>query len=169
MAEDNTPAQEPPKKKGKLKLILILTLLVVLAVGLSVVGTLWFMGAEIPGLSSDEPSTEEVEDVFVPSGYTVLEKALVTTVQAEGRQRYAQVYLALEAKDPNALAAANLHMPLLRSQLIGVLANTDFIELQTPAGRQALADNLLVAANDVLKQEGEPPLSRVLFRNFVVQ
>jgi flagellar FliL protein len=169
MAENNAPEQAPPKKKGKLKLILILTVLVILAIGLSVAGTLWFMGAEIPGLSSQETSTEEVEDVFVPSGYTVLDKALVTTVQAEGRQRYAQVYLALEAKDPNALASANLHMPLLRSQLIGVLASSDFIALQTPAGRQALADRLLVAANDVLEQEGEPPLLRVLFRNFVVQ
>lgn len=169
MAEDSAPEQAAPKTKGKLKLILILTVLVVLAVGLSVVGTLWFMGAEIPGLNSEETPTEDVEDVFVPSGYTVLEKALVTTVQAEGKQRYAQVHLALEAKDPDALAAANLHMPLLRSRLIGVLASKDFIELQTPAGRQALADSLLVAANDVLEQEGEPPLSRVLFRNFVVQ
>ena len=45
MAENNAPAQAPPKK-GKLKLILILTLLVVLAIGLSVVGTLWFTGAD---------------------------------------------------------------------------------------------------------------------------
>jgi len=168
MAEDNAPAQAPPKK-GKLKLILILTLLVVLAIGLSVVGTLWLAGADIPGLSSRDAPTGEVEDVFVPSGYKVLEKALVTTVQAEGRQRYIQVYLALEAKDQNALDAAKLHMPLLRSQLIGVLAGSDFTELQTPEGRKALAEKMLVAVNGVLEQEGEPPLLRVLFRNFVVQ
>jgi flagellar FliL protein len=167
MAENNAPAA--PKKKGKLKLILILTLLVVLAIGLSVVGTLWFMGADIPGLSDGGAETEQVEEAFVPSGYTTLEKALVTTVKAEGRQRYAQVYLALEAKDPDALAAARLHMPLLRSQLIGVLADSDFTTLQTPEGRRALADQMLVAANSVLEQEGEPPLLRVLFRNFVVQ
>lgn len=168
MAEDNATAEAPPKK-GKLKLILTLTLLVMLAIGLSVVGTLWFIGADIPGFSSEEASPEEVEDVFVPSGYTVIEKALVTTVQAEGRQRYAQVYLALEAKDQNALAAAQLHMPLLRSQLIGVLAGKDFMELQTPEGRKKLAEDMLVAANSVLEQEGEPPLQKVLFRNFVVQ
>ncbi|MDI9245907.1 flagellar basal body-associated FliL family protein [Marinobacter sp. CHS3-4] len=169
MAEDNATAEAPPKKKGKLKLILILTFLVMLAIGLSVVGTLWFIGADIPGFSSEESSPEEVEDVFVPSGYTVIEKALVTTVQAEGRQRYAQIYLALEAKDQNALAAAQLHMPLLRSQLIGVLAGKDFMELQTPEGRKKLAEDMLVAANSVLEQEGEPPLQKVLFRNFVVQ
>lgn len=169
MAENNAPAEAAPKK-GKLKLIVILTLLVVLAIGLSVVGTLWFIGADIPGLGGgDETTTEEVEEAFVPSGYTVLEKALVTTVQAEGRQRYAQVYVALEATDQNALDAARLHMPLVRSQLLGVLAGMDFMELQTPAGRQSMADQMLVAANGVLEQEGEPPLQRVLFRNFVVQ
>jgi flagellar FliL protein len=169
MAENNAPAAAPPKK-GKLKLILILTLLVVLAIGLSVVGTLWFIGADMPGMGGGgEGETEVVEEAFVPSGYTLLEKALVTTVQAEGRQRYAQVYLALEAKDQNAPAGARLHMPLLRSQLIGVLAGSDYVELQTPAGRQGLADQMLLAANSVLEREGEPPLEGVLFRNFVVQ
>lgn len=170
MAEDNAPAEEAPKKKGKLKLILVLTVLIILAIGLSVVGTLWFIGADVPGLSGgDEAAEETVEEVFVPSSYRLLEKAVVTTVQAEGRQRYAQVYLALEAKDENALNAASLHMPLLRSQLIGVLAASDFLAIQTPEGRQKLADDMLVAANAVLEQEGEPPLQRVLFRNFVVQ
>ncbi|MEO9588540.1 MAG: flagellar basal body-associated FliL family protein, partial [Marinobacter sp.] len=109
------------------------------------------------------------DEVFVPSTYTVLEKALVTTVQAEGRQRYAQVYLAFESQDPAALAAADRHMPLLRSQLIGVLGGRDFNELQTPEGRKSLANDMLTTVNSALEQEGEPPLLAVLFRNFVVQ
>ena len=165
MAENNAPP-EAPAKKGKLKLILMLTVVIVLAVGLSVVGTMWFLGGGIPGMADaeQEDSSEQVE-VFVPSTYTVLEKALVTTVQAEGRQRYAQVYLAFEA----ALAAANQHMPLLRSKLIGVLGGRDFNELQTPEGRKALADDMLATVNSALEQEGESPLLAVLFRNFVVQ
>ena len=170
MAENNAPAEAAPKKKGKLKLILILTLLVVLAIGLSVVGTLWFIGGDIPGLSGDEEAaTEETEDVFVPSGYSVLQKALVTTIKTEGRQRYAQVYVALESPDQNALTAASLHMPLIRSQLLGVLGNSDFKELQTPEGREKLAEQMLVTVNEVLEREDEPPIGRVLFRNFVVQ
>jgi len=169
MAENNAPAGAPAKK-GKLKLILLLIVVVVLAIGLSVVGTLWFLGGGIPGMNGgeEEESTEQV-DVFVPSTYTVLEKALVTTVQAEGRQRYAQAYLAFEARDPAALASANRHMPLLRSRLIAVLGGADFNELQTPEGRKALADDMLAAVNSALEQEGEPPLQAVLFRNFVVQ
>ncbi len=169
MAEDNAP-QAAPAKKGKLKLIVLLVLVVILAVGLSVVGTMWFLGGGIPGITGNgTDETEEQADVFVPSTYTVLDKALVTTVQAEGRQRYAQAYLAFEADNPEALAAASRHMPLLRSQLNGVLGGRNFEELQTPEGRQALADDMLEAVNGALEQEGEPPLLRVLFRNFVVQ
>lgn len=170
MAE-NSAAEEAPAKKGKLKLIIMLVLVIVLAIVLSVVGTLWFLGGSLPGMAGDDdPSAEEpAEEVFVPSTYVELDKALVTTVQAVGRQRYAQVHLSLEAKDPQALAAAELHMPLIRSQLVTVLGSSQFNELQTPEGRRALAEQMSSTVNQVLEQEGEPAIERVLFRNFVVQ
>jgi flagellar FliL protein len=168
MAEDKAPQEEPPKK-GKLKLILLMVTGVILAVVLSVLGTLWFLEGGIPGLSDEAEAEGDTEELFVPSQYVVLDKALVTTVQAENRQRYAQVFLALEAKEREALEAAQLHMPLLRSRLISALGRSEFASLQTPEGRQALAERMLAEVNQVLEQEGEPPLERVLFRNFVVQ
>lgn len=169
MAENNA-SNEAPAKKGKLKMIILLVVVIILAIVLSVVGTLWFLGGGLPGMDSGETSAETpAEEPFVPSTYVELEKALVTTVQAEGRQRYAQVYLSLEAVDPQALAAAQLHLPLIRSQLVMVLGNSDFNELQTPEGRRGLADKMLTTVNQVLEQEGEPAIKRVLFRNFVVQ
>lgn len=169
MAE-NTNTQAAPAKKGKLKLIIMLVVIVILAVALSIAGTLWFLGDGLPGLGGDKDASDTpAEEVFVPSTYVELEKALVTTVKADGRQRYAQVYLALEAVDPQALAAAQLHLPLIRSQLITVLGSSDFNKLQTPEGRRGLAESMLVTVNQVLEQEGEPPIKRVLFRNFVVQ
>lgn len=171
MAE-NTEAAAEPAKKGKLKMIIVLVVVVILAVALSIMGTLWFLGGGLPGTDSEDgaEAEEAVEEVFVPSSYVELEKAVVTTVQASGgRQRYAQVYLALEAKDPQALAAAELHMPLIRSQLVTVLGSSGFEELQTPEGRVGLAERMSTTVNQVLEQEGEPAIERVLFRNFVVQ
>ncbi|MGC8119399.1 flagellar basal body-associated FliL family protein [Marinobacter sp. VGCF2001] len=159
---------DAPAKKGKLKLIIMLVIIIILAVGLSIAGTLWFLGGSLPGSDESEPEAA-TEPAFVASSYTDLEKALVTTVQADGRQRYAQVYVSLEARDPLALAAADIHMPLIRSQLVMVLGSSNFLELQTPEGRQALADSMLQTVNQVLEQEGEPVIDRVLFRNFVVQ
>ncbi|MDC0662164.1 flagellar basal body-associated FliL family protein [Marinobacter sp. SS21] len=163
---DDAPEEAP--KKGKLKLILLLTVVVVLAIGLSIAGTLWFLKDQAPeAANGDDAETPEVE--FQPSQYTVLEKSLVTTVQAEGRQRYAQVYVAFEADNAETLAATELHMPLLRSQLINVLASSDFLVLQTPEGRAGLAEDMLATVNETLAQEGEQPLKRVLLRNFVLQ
>ncbi|AMQ90583.1 MULTISPECIES: flagellar basal body-associated protein FliL [unclassified Marinobacter] len=166
MAENT--AAPAPAKKGKLKLIIMLVVIIVLAVALSIVGTLWFLGGGLPGGGEGERASTS-EPAFVASSYIDLERPLVTTVQAQGRQRYAQVHLSLEASDPVALAAAETHMPLIRSQLVMVLGNSEFNELQTPEGRSALAEQLLTTVNQVLEEEGEPSIKRVLFRNFVVQ
>lgn len=166
----NSAAEAAPAKKGKLKLIILLTLVVILAVALSIAGTLWFLGGGLPGMGDDSGAEGEVaEKTFTPSTYLEIEKALVTTLQGEGRQRYAQAYVAFGATDPDALAAAELHLPLIRSQLVMVLGNSSFTELQTPEGRQGLIENMLATVNQVLKQEGEPAVNRVLFKNFVVQ
>ncbi|MGP9830861.1 MULTISPECIES: flagellar basal body-associated FliL family protein [unclassified Marinobacter] len=167
MAENT--AAPAPAKKGKLKLIIMLVVIIVLAVALSVAGTLWFLGGGLPGGGEGEQQASPAEPAFVASSYIDLERPLVTTVQAQGRQRYAQVHLSLEASDPAALAAAETHMPLIRSQLVMVLGNSEFNELQTPEGRSALAEQLLTTVNQVLEEEGEPSIKRVLFRNFVVQ
>ena len=105
MAENNE-SEAAPAKKGKLKLIIMLVVVVILAIVLSVVGTLWFLGDGLPGMGGDDGESEEVaEETFIPSSYHQIDKAIVTTVQAEGRQRYAQVYLALESTDQQALEA----------------------------------------------------------------
>ncbi|SDX08483.1 flagellar basal body-associated FliL family protein [Marinobacter mobilis] len=166
MADNNAPDQAP--KKSKLKLIILIALVVILAIGLSIAGTLWFL-KDTAGDAGADVEEAAAEEVFQPSQYFVLDKALVTTVQSEGRQRYAQVYLAFEADDPAALAATELHMPLLRSQLINVLAASDFMALQAEGGREQLVTEMLTVVNGVLEQEGEPPLKGVLLRNFVMQ
>ncbi|MBE0485309.1 flagellar basal body-associated FliL family protein [Marinobacter sp.] len=167
MAENNVA--QAPAPKGKLKLIIMLVVIIVLAIALSIVGTLWFLGDGFSGGSDQAEGRSASEPAFVASTYTNLERALVTTVQAQGRQRYVQVHVSFEATDPKALTAADTHMPLIRSKLVTVLGNSEFNELQTPDGRVDLAERMLVTVNDVLIQEGEPEIKRVLFRNFVVQ
>lgn len=165
MAENNVPAAAP--KKGKLKLILLLVLVIVLAVGLSVAGTFWF-------LNKDNPATPKSDDVdaakvFLPNQYHVVEKPLVATILDESRTRYAQIYLAFEAQGAAPLDATRKHLPLLRSSLLSVLGSQSFNSLQTVQGRDQLIDAMLESVNGMLEQEGEPPVSNVLFLNFVLQ
>ncbi|OEY67073.1 flagellar basal body-associated FliL family protein [Marinobacter sp. X15-166B] len=166
------PEADVTPRSGTLKTTVLLATLAVLAIGLSIAGTLWFLADRSEaGGGTDDPAelAAAQEPAFTPSQYQVLDKALVTTVQAEGRQRYVQVHLAFEADNGEALAAARLHLPLLRSQMIGVLSGSDFMALQAPNGRAALTSELLAAVNRVLEQEGAPGLRAVLLRNFVLQ
>ncbi len=161
----NNGAPESSGKGSKLKTILLMIVVAILAVALSVAGTLWFLGDK-QGTVADAGGAPAS---FVPAQYMIMDKAVVTTVRHPGRQRYIQVHLAFESTDPAALAAAQKHLPLLRNTLISELGQLEFMALQTLEGRQALPERLLTAVNDTLAAEGEPPLARVLLRNFVVQ
>lgn len=165
MAENDVPAEAPGK--GKLKLIILLVLVVLLAVGLSIAGTFWFLNKGHP----DAPQGNNVEtvEIFVPNQYHVIEKPLVATIQDENRTRYAQIYLAFEAQDVAPLDATKKHLPLLRSRLLSVLGGQSFTGLQTVEGRNRLIDAMLASVNGVLEQEGAPPVAKVLFLNFVLQ
>lgn len=167
MAENTDAAVAP--KKGRLKTILLLIVVLGLAIGLSVAGTLWFLGegGGEPAAADDEALP--AEEVFVPASYMVMDKPLVTTISNPGRQRYVQVYLALESSEEAALEAARKHLPLLRNALISELAGSEFMTLQTVEGRQALPERLLATVNQTLEAEGEPAVDGVLLRNFVIQ
>jgi flagellar FliL protein len=168
MAENTGKENAPAPAKSKLKLIVLLVVVIILAIGLSVAGTFWFLGPSAQDTTeSDEP--EEVAVVFEPSQYYVIRKPLVSTVQSEARQRYAQIYLAFAARDKEALEAVELHLPLVRNRLLSVLNSQRFTEIQTPAGRDKLISDMLSAVNQTLEKEGEPPVEQILFRNFVLQ
>ncbi|MFC4258564.1 flagellar basal body-associated protein FliL [Marinobacter lacisalsi] len=168
MAENNEVAAAP--KKSRLKTILLLIVVLGLAVGLSIAGTLWFLSDGGGSDTAEEgEEAESAEETFVPASYLVMDKPLVTSISHPGRQRYVQAYLALESSDEAALEAARKHLPLLRNALISELATSEFMALQTVEGRQALPERLLATVNETLATEGEPTVDRVLLRNFVIQ
>jgi len=169
MAE-NTSADEPVAKKSKLKLFVLLGFLILLAIGLAVAGALWFMNGSLPGMGGDATADEQAkEPEFLPSVYLDLENPLLTTVQAEGRQRYAQIHMSLEAESQAVLDAAEVHLPLLRSQLIQLLGSRSFDSLRAPEGREELAQAMTDRVNELLAKENAAAIRQVLFSNFVVQ
>lgn len=167
MAENNQVAAAP--KKSRLKTILLLVVVLGLAIGLSIAGTLWFLGDGNGETAASDGGGESANEDFVPASYLVMEKPLVTSITHPGRQRYVQAYLALESNQEGALEAASKHLPLLRNALISELGSSEFMALQTPEGRQALPERLLATVNETLEAEGEPTVDRVLLRNFVIQ
>ena len=97
-------------------------------------------------------------------------KVYTTTFEANSRQRYMQVEITLVTRDEEVLVELINHQPLIRNALVLLLANQDYLALQTLEGK----NNLRVAANtavqEILQREiGKPGIERVLFTDFVMQ
>lgn len=179
MADDDELAleeQETAGGGGKKKLIIIgvAALLVLLAVG---GGAYWyfFMNVE-PEVAED--GTEVVEEEsggLFASGpgkalYHKLKPKFTTTFEANSRQRYMQVEITLLTRDEEVLPELVTHQPLIRNALVLLLANQDYLALQTVEGKDDLRLAATAAVQEILNREiGKPGIERVLFTDFVMQ
>ncbi len=162
MAEDDNGKG---KKGGKLKTIIIVVLAVALAIGLSVAGTLWFLGGPGDGSGSEGEKTAEVH---TPARYFELEDPLIVSVAAD-QQRYLQAHVAFVMREHDVSAGLERHLPTIRSRLRGLLQEKTFAQLQAREGKEALLKEMRGVVNSTLEAEGEHSIERVLFTNFVMQ
>ncbi|MDX5298076.1 MAG: flagellar basal body-associated FliL family protein [Gammaproteobacteria bacterium] len=166
MADNEQPQAAP--KGGKMKIIILIAVIVLIAVGVSVGVTLYLLGGD-----SETESTAEAETAApalpAPAQYFEFDRPFVVTLNAEGRQRYLQVFVALLAREPTVLAAVELHNPVLRNRLLSLFGQQDFLALQTEEGRLALQTATLEAINEILAKESAGSIEQVLFTNFVMQ
>lgn len=158
--------------KGKLKLIILIVVGLLLAIGLSVGGTFYVMNKG----ASDEhneaaSSTEQAAPQRQQAIYEVLAPAFVVNFSnGGGRQRYMQVSVALMSRDQPALDGLKEHMPLLRNQLVMLFSSQEFASLVTPVGQEMLRQKATVAVQELAQKEtGKLAIEQVLFTNFVLQ
>ena len=174
--EAKAPAAEAdgkPAGKSKLKLIILIVVGLLLAIGLSVGATLFFL----KGDKKEEAKSEEhaaTEDAGKPvkkqAIYEVLAPAFVVNYNYKGRQRYMQVSVALMARDQLALDALKVHMPVLRNRLVMLFSSQDFDTLMTPVGKEMLRQQATASVQELAEKEtGKPTVEQVLFTNIVLQ
>ncbi len=162
----------PADGKGKLKLIILVVLGLLLAVGLSIGGTVYLMSrdaGEAP--AAEEAASGEAANAHPAAIYEVLAPAfIVNFANAGGRQRYMQVSVALMSRDQAALDALKEHMPLLRNQLVMLFSSQDFATLATPVGQEMLRQQATASVQQLAQKEiGKVAIEQVLFTNFVLQ
>ena len=160
---------EKPAGKSKLKLIIIIVVVVLLAVGLSVGGTLFFLGKkdDAPAEAKSEAPAAPVKQLAI---YENVAPAFVVNISHAGRQRYMQVSVALMARDQAKLDALKVHLPLLRNQLNMLFASQNFDSLMTPVGKEMLRQQATTTVQELAKKEvGDGVVEQVLFTNFVLQ
>lgn len=161
------------KPAGKMKLIIIIALAVILAVGLSVGGT-WFFLSKKGGDAADEAKTDAAAEPAVPvkqaAIYEELSPAFVVNFTHQGRARYMQVSVALMTRDQAALDALKVHMPVLRNRLVMLFSGQDFASLITPVGKEMLRQQATASVQELAEKEtGKVTVEQVLFTNLVLQ
>ncbi|AFU97694.1 flagellar basal body-associated FliL family protein [Simiduia agarivorans] len=169
MAEEETPVEESSGGKKKLILLVVIGLLLV---GISVGGTLFalkMMGGE-SAPSADGETEEAAPEVKLPAVYFPLKPPILANFNVKGRQRFLQADITLKLREPDAVAAVELHMPMIRNALVMIISGQIYEELQTPEGRELLRQQALAEIQSILETEiGKPGVEQVLFTNFVMQ
>ena len=158
-------AVNEPAGKGKLKLIILVVVAVLLAIGLSVGATWYFMHS---------PKSEAVPqadvNVKLPALYEPMAPAFVVNFNANGRQRYMQVSVTLQARDPADLKALMVHIPVIRNNLVMLFSGQAFDDLATPVGQEILRQKTTASVQEVAQKElGKVVIDQALFTNFVLQ
>ncbi|MFV3385982.1 flagellar basal body-associated protein FliL [Pseudomonas sp. NY15364] len=163
-------ADGQPAGKSKLKLIILIVVGLLLAVGLSI-GVAWFILSK--GDKHEEAKPEEAAaaaPVRQPAVYQSLMPAFVVNFNHDNRTRYLQVSMALMGRDAAGMEKLKVHMPVLRNRLVMLLSGQDFTTLQTPLGKEILLQQALASVQELAQKEtGSTVVEHVLFTNFVLQ
>jgi len=159
---------EAGKPKGKLKMIIMIVVGLLLAIGLSVGATWFFMNKSASKPAEEAPAA--ASNVKPPAIYEPLSPAFVVNFKQNGRDRYMQVSITLQARDKVALDALKVHMPVIRNNLVMLFSGQAFETLSTPIGQEMLRQKATASVQEVAQKEvGKPVIDQLLFTNFVLQ
>jgi flagellar protein FliL len=163
------PAGEA-KPAGKMKLIILIVVAVLLAVGLSVGATIFFLSKGDAAKPAEPVAAAAAVPVKQPAIYEELVPAFVVNFTHQGRPRYMQVSVALQSRDQAALDALKVHMPVLRNRLVMLFSSQDFDSLLTPVGKDMLRQQATASVQELAEKEtGKTVVEQVLFTNLVLQ
>ncbi|GAB6403608.1 flagellar basal body-associated protein FliL [Pseudomonas sp. MHK4] len=160
-------AVKDPATKGKLKLIILIVVALLLAIGLSVGATWYFMHSaqSKPAVVAETAPLGKQPAVFEP-----MLPAFVANYTQNGRQRYMQVSITMLARNQADLDALKVHMPVIRNNLVMLFSGQDFATLASPVGQEMLRQKATASVQEVAQKElGKVVIDQLLFTNFVLQ
>src|SRR5690625_796204 len=180
----NRASFQRPRPKGLGQRIFRFVLLIFFVVLLSVLATLYFVWPDFSPASlsfgsksqaqtvvnnADAEPAPRAKRVDVKPNFVEFEPFTVTLNQ-NGRSRILYVGITLQVADNDSSNLLNEYQPVVRDRILHVLSLQDPIEVQTPAGREELGQQLNEAISKPYPPAGlGPEINHVLFTTFVVQ
>ena len=151
---------------GSRKSLILFGVVLVLAIGASVGGTLIFIGGDDEATETSDAAVATPDKAI----YHGLRPAFIINYVTGSKPRFLQAELTVMARNPVVVEAMINHMPLIRSGIVTYLTDQDFFELQTPAGKESLREGLRSLIDDILQREEQiQGIESVLLTNFVLQ
>ncbi|CAI8844175.1 flagellar FliL protein [Pseudomonas sp. IT-P44] len=156
-----------PATKGKIKLIIVIVVALLLAIGLSVGATWFFMHS---AQSKPAAVVETAPAGKQPAVFEQMAPAFVANYNQNGRQRFMQVSITMQGRNQADLEALKVHMPVIRNNLVMLFSGQDFATLASPVGQEMLRQKATASVQEVAQKElGKVVIEQLLFTNFVLQ
>ncbi len=113
---------------------------------------------------------EEMEEELPPPIYESMDKPVVVNFRSGSKERYLQLVAQFLTRSEDTVLEIRNHMPAIVDGIYRQLGQTQFAELQTLDGREALRMAVLKLTQEILeKHTGEPGVEEVFFTTFVFQ
>ncbi|MFJ2390935.1 flagellar basal body-associated protein FliL [Pseudomonas koreensis] len=150
MAKSEAAAVKDPATKGKLKMIILIVVALLLAIGVSVGATWYFMHSaqSKPAAAAEAAPAGKQPAIFEP-----MAPAFVANYNQNGRQRYMQVSITMLARNQADLDALKVHMPVIRNNLVMLFSGQDFATLATPVGQEMLRQKATASVQEVEQKD----------------
>lgn len=166
MAED-TQSDTTPAEGGGKKPIVLIAIVAVVVMAASIGGTIMYMGSPSGEMAETAPAPEVRRQAAI---YHNLRPAFIVNFLAGNKPRYLQAELTVMSRDQSVIEAVIVHTPLIRSEIVNLFADQDYVMLQTDEGKQGLRQSLKALIDEVLSREAHlSGVETVLLTNFVMQ
>lgn len=164
MADEPAPAAAPAR--SKLPVVLLAALIAAAAAG----GGVYFMTVR-PDANAVAANREAKVTAKSPALYVKFDPPFVVNFEAKGMMRFLQVSIEAMTRDPATADLLKLHDPMLRNELLLLLANQSYDTLSTRAGKESLRQDALAAIARVIAAEGgkAEKVEQIYFTSFVMQ
>jgi len=156
------------------KLIIIIVLSMVVAVGASVGITVAVIGGDSAAKEVAEAQDAGDEDTAEPEAepiYISLDPPFVVNFQDKNqRSKFLKAELSVVTRNPAMEALIEKHMPAIRNSLVLLFSRQVYEDLVSNEGKEKLRAEALAAVQDVLeKQTGDPGVEELFFSSLVMQ
>jgi len=184
--ESDVPVEELPQPKSSRRKLILIVAALLLLLGASG-GAAWYLmgdSEEAPeaqgskGKAAPEaqgskakaaPKAKEQEKPRKPSVFMNLETFTVN-LQSEAGDRFLQTTIVFELTDDKTGDAIKVQIPIIRSRLLLLLSSKSPGELNTPQGKEKLAEEIMAEARKHFSSKPpEQALLQVHFNSFVIQ